>query len=471
MRLAAVLVLAAVQETPEPSETAKVLTRGKEVYAQAKALHDLALNKPEPERRVSLLEALEKTDLARTYFIVAQDLSEGEDAREAARWLRETTHLTKMIRELLKGAGASSAPPPEPKPAPQEKKEDPPPPPKEVEPPPPLAKAGRLLVAVLSDPASGKAADALNLTRSLLSEAGPLEPLVASYSILRLIESGRLSEEDRSLARAYLKDFPLEAFSNQDRHAAVAFLTRSPGLRLLAYAHLSRLLKEGTVDLSLLQALDISTGIEEEKVIYGTATGRLLRGLKRGDPDATIDKVRDSEAPIYKFWYLLRKLCAIRKEEAEKGYVRLLRDLRDLRLPSWMAGAKESAVRAAERCRPCDRCKGEGSTECKHCENGIAKFVCNRCNGLGKLPTRRGWVVCNNCDGTPYRDGRCLRCRGKGRLDCDRCEGPWRAPALTEMVQIRSCGVCQDGFAFADLFVPCVDCHGTALRFSPARKE
>ena len=68
----------------------------------------------------------------------------------------------------------------------------------------------------------------------------------------------------------------------------------------------------------------------------------------------------------------------------------------------------------------CDRCRGKGLETCpaSGC-HGTGQIQCHRCNGLGKIHTPDGTIVCS-CSGGKVS---CSRCGGGGKIHCKRCAG------------------------------------------------
>jgi len=70
--------------------------------------------------------------------------------------------------------------------------------------------------------------------------------------------------------------------------------------------------------------------------------------------------------------------------------------------------------------RDCDTCTGDGKVECPQCQgSGDVTVACSACRGQGRVECDEcrgaGEVLCSSCKGEPEK--RCTTCRGTGRLD------------------------------------------------------
>ena len=98
--------------------------------------------------------------------------------------------------------------------------------------------------------------------------------------------------------------------------------------------------------------------------------------------------------------------------------------------------------RSGEVINECDECDGTGEVRCEDCVQG--KIECGECSGTGSIEDDegndkeceecagigdiecdnncyKGWITCDNCDGSGNVTERCEECRGGGYVNCPDC--------------------------------------------------
>jgi hypothetical protein len=154
---------------------------------------------------------------------------------------------------------------------------------------------------------------------------------------------------------------------------------------------------------------------------------------------------------------------------------------------SWGIGAEGAPTTVGQECPDC---KGKKKVPCKACKQlGMVKAPCPKCNDKGKMPCDalgciKGKTTCSKCNGTGTRRGivgydteivgktakriikkprygpvpcdkteTCGKCKGKGTIVCDECEGIKKKVPCPECLKSGK--------------VTCARCEGTG-RIAPA---
>lgn len=251
------------------------------------------------------------------------------------------------------------------------------------------------------------------------------------------------------------------------------------GARILGWAYFDEWVMLGA-DQERLEALAERLGLRKSGEIWGNREGELVWELRRHMREGTQEHA----------WAMER----YRRDEFSVAYVRAAAGIQaaarnpDLLEPvyDWVRRLRKTSpspdhitalARTLKKFFRCRRCHGKGSEECSTCKGaGERTAVCSRCGGKGRLfkgvSARTGRPVvedCPGCNGKGRWQVRCRTCRGRGSMDCPRCDGPFRAPALEDIVKEKPCETCGGrGTLFGNVRVPCPHCFGLGRFLLPA---
>lgn len=346
---------------------------------------------------------------------------------------------------------------------------------------------------------SPQAASDLRRTVASAEKSGIRQVLTAIRSILLWaeVEEWRKPNQTLKALARYLDAVgsSLGPGLDDQKGLAAALDAGSDSGRLLAMAHLDRLLESGST-LAGLDGILKKLGVSHEGDEYVSKEAEEIAAIKRmidaGSGGVLArERAGSPEAKYLKAYGLLKAL------EKQPDLVEPARSALSSakRLAKDHVKALLQAMEPFGRCRSCKgkrvvtcaMCKGKGEVEvvCPHCGGkGILKIdelkgsdtVRGRKKGQGVVGrTPKGEIVslkddetiCPTCVYDHRKEKKkCQFCNGTGKVQCQRCR--WSKPRLESIADVEPCKNCSgSGYAFSTIRYPCAFCKGLGVFLLP----